>query len=79
MNANGNKTLKVGMKVRYSTVFGGGPSKVATVEGIELCQHEHEKDGEAVNEVSVTKLCRCVLSLSDEQWAYGTQVDEIVG
>ena len=78
MDANGNKTLKVGMKVRYRTMFGGGPSKVATVESIELCKHEHEKDGESVNEVSVNKLFRCVLSLSDEQWAYGTQVDAIV-
>ena len=78
MNANGHNTLKVGMKVRYRGCFGGGPSKVATVTDIELCKHEHEKDGETVNEVPVSKLCRCVLSLSDEHWAYGTQVDAIV-
>jgi hypothetical protein len=78
MNANGQQKLRVGMKVRYRTCFGGGPSKVATVESIELCKGAHQKEGIETDEVWVKDVYRCVLGLSDEHWAYGEQVDAIL-
>lgn len=79
MRTNGNNTLKVGMKVIYRGAWGTAAPKEVTVEFIELCENEHEKYGIPVDEVPVKDIEKCCLSLSDEHWAYGYQVTEIIG
>jgi hypothetical protein len=49
------------------------------VEYIELCEDEHEKYGEPVDEVAVQDIKRCCIDLSDGHWAYGYQITEIIG
>lgn len=78
MITNGNKIVKVGQEVKYRGCFGSGPITSAKIEGMELCEDEHEKYGEPVDEVFVGDLSRCCLDLSDGHWAYGYQVVEIL-
>lgn len=70
--------LKVGMEVRYRPCFGRGEPKVATVEGIELCD-DGEKYGIELDKIPAMRISECTLTLDDGNWAYGTQVDEILG
>ena len=70
--------VKVGTKVLYRGSFGTGPKKEATIIGIELCEREHEKYGEPVEEVCAIDLPRCCVDLSDGHWAYGYQVTDII-
>ena len=79
MKTNGNTTLKVGMSVIYRTSFGCGERAEAKVESIELCECEHEKYGEPMEEVPVEDVRRCCLDLNDGHWAYGYQITEILG
>ena len=79
LKTNGHKTVKVGMKVGYRGCFGSGPYEEVTIEGIELCEDEHEKYGEIVDEVDANDLYRCCLDLDNGHWAYGYQVERIIG
>lgn len=79
MKTNGKEFVKVGMKVKYRGSFGHGPIEEVTIEGIELCESEHEKYGIPTDEVWVKDLNRCCLDLDNGHWAYGYQVVEIIG
>lgn len=79
MRTNGHNTLKVGMNVVYRGSWGQDAPKETTVEYIELCEREHEKYGEPVDEVAVQDISRCCIDLSDGRWAYGYQITEIIG
>ena len=79
MRTNGHTTLKKGMKVIYRGSWGTDAPKETTVEYIELCEDEHEKYGEPVDEVAVEDIKRCCVDLSDGHWAYGYQITEIIG
>jgi len=79
MRTNGNKIVKIGTKVRYRSAFGFGNDVEATIVDIELCDHQHQKYGEIVSEVDVDNLYRCSITLDNGHWAYGYQVDEIIG
>ena len=79
MRTNGNKTLKTGMAVMYRPCFGMDAPKRAVVLSMELCEDEHEKYGEPVDEVPADDVYRCCIVLDDEHWAYGYQVTEIIG
>lgn len=78
MITNGHKIVKVGQKVKYRGDFGSGHVEVVKLEGIELCEDEHEKYGEPVDEVDVKDLYRCCVSLDNGHWAYGYQIVEIL-
>ena len=78
MITNGHKTAKVGQKVKYRGDFGHGPIEVVRLEEIELCEDEHEKYGELVDEVDVRDLNRCCVTLDNGHWAYGYQIVEIL-
>ena len=78
MITNGHKTAKVGQEVKYRGDFGHGPIEVVKLEEIELCENEHEKYGEPVDEVDVKDLYRCCVSLDNGHWAYGYQIVEIL-
>ena len=79
MKTNGNNTLRIGMTVIYCGGFGSLPPKPAVVKAIDLCEDEHEKYGEEVEEVAVQDIRRCCLILDDNHWCYGYQIEEIVG
>jgi hypothetical protein len=79
MNANGNKTIKVGMTVIYRGSWGHDAPKQAKVESIELCPCEHCKYGDNVQEADIADIRRCVMDLSDGHWCYGYQIDEVKG
>lgn len=79
MKTNGHTTLKTGMKVIYRGCWGQDAPKETTVNYIELCEGEHEKYGEPVDEVTVQDIKRCCVDLSDGHWAYGYQITEIIG
>lgn len=79
MKTNGFSIVKVGMKVVYRGSWGTGPRATAEILDMELCESEHEKYGEPVSEVSIKDLRRCCLDLSDNHWAYGYQIEEIIG
>lgn len=79
MRTNGHNTLKVGMKVIYRGCWGMDAPKETIVEDIELCEQEHEKYGELVDEVPVEDIKRCCVDLADGHWAYGYQITEIIG
>lgn len=67
-------SLKVGDKVVYSGNFGRGIPKETTISSIELCEDEHEKYGEFVDEMTKDNYERCCLSLADGHWCYGYQI-----
>ena len=79
MKTNGNIIVKTGMKVKYRGSWGTGPLTTAKIIGIELCESEHEKYGEPVSAVYAKDLRRCCVDLSDNHWAYGYQIEEILG
>ena len=79
MKTNGHQTMKTGMKVVYRGCWGQDAPKEAIVESMELCEHEHEKYGEPVDEVPAEDVKRCCVCLSDGHWAYGYQITEIIG
>ena len=79
MKYNEGDILKVGMTVIYRGSWGYDSPKYAVVTGIELCEQEHEKYGEQVDEVTASEVYRCCIDLNDGHWAYGYQVDKIVG
>ena len=79
MKTNGINIVKVGMQVNYRGSWGTGPLKTATIIGIELCESEHEKYGIATEQVYAKDLRRCCVDLSDNHWAYGYQIEEILG
>ena len=79
MKANGHTTLKIGMKVIYRGSWGYDAPSETTVEYIELCDMEGCKYGEPVDEVSVEDVHRCCVDLTNGHWAYGYQIDEIIG
>lgn len=79
MKTNGYLYAMVGMRVKYRTNFGKGNSVVATIERIELCKDEHCKDGMEVSEVLASELHRCCIDLDNGFWAYGYQVEELIG
>lgn len=79
LKTNGHDTIKVGMKVIYRGNFGFGPEEEVTIEYIELCDCEHAKYGEPVNEVRAEDLHRCCVDLDNGHWAYGYQITEILG
>ena len=79
LKTNGHNLVKVGMKVMYRGAFGFGMPMETTLDGIELCESEHEKYGYPVNEVRAEDLYRCCVDLSDGHWAYGYQITEILG
>jgi hypothetical protein len=74
MNANGNKTIKVGMEIYYRPSWGMDAPKISKVISIELCENENEKYGVSVEEVPVENVNLCVFDLSDGHWCYGWQV-----
>ena len=67
-------SLKVGDKVMYRGTFGRGVAKETTIESIELCEDEHEKYGEMVDEMTKADYERCCVSLADGHWCYGYQI-----
>lgn len=79
MKTNGYLYAMVGMRVKYRTNFGKGNSAIATIERIELCKGEHCKDGMEVSEVLASELHRCCVDLSNGFWAYGYQIEELIG
>ena len=79
LKMNGNDKVKVGMRVDYRQNFGHGPYREAVIETIEICDEEHEKYGEPVDEVSPEELGKCAITLSDGRWCYGYQIDEVFG
>ena len=79
MRTNGHKMLKTGMKVIYRGSWGTDAPKETTVEYSELCEQEHEKYGEPVDEGAVEDIKRCCVDLTDGHWAYGYQITEIIG
>ena len=79
MKTNGHNTIKVGMKVVYRGSWGVGARTKSKIIGMELCEGIHEKYGEEVDEVSVNDWERVVLDLADGHWAYGYQLEEIIG
>ena len=70
--------LRVGSKVLYRGAFGLGEPTVVTVTEIELCEGPHEKDGEPREEVDMTDVGRCCLTLDNGHWAYGEQVIKLL-
>ena len=79
MNTNGHKTIKVGMTVIYRGSWGYDAPEKVKIEGIELCDCEGCKYGEPVDEVPVEDVRRCTFDLDNGHWAYGFQIDEIIG
>lgn len=79
MKTNGHTTLKKGMSVIYRGSWGHDASKETTIESIELCESEDEKYGELVDEVLVEDIRRSVVDLADGHWAYGWQIEELIG
>lgn len=78
MKTNGCKTVKVGQEVVYRGSWGHDAPKTVTVECIELCECEHQKYGEVVNEADVVDIPRCCFDLSDGHWCYGYQIVELI-
>lgn len=79
LKTNGHKIVKVGMRVMWRGSWGQDEPKEVGIESIELCDCEHCKYGELVNEVAVEDLRRCCLDLDNNHWAYGYQIIEIIG
>lgn len=79
MKTNGHTTLKKGMKVIYRGSWGHDAPKETTVEYIELCDCEDCKYGDEVDEVLVEDIHRSVVDLADGHWAYGWQIEELIG
>lgn len=70
-------TLKVGDKVHHRGAFGTAPSKIVTVEGIEVTNGG--KDGNPVDEIEWSKVTgrNVVVDLSSGEWAYANQISQI--
>lgn len=79
MKTNGHTTLKKGMSVIYRGSWGHDAPKETTVEYIELCPIENCKYGDEVDEVLVEDIRRSVVDLADGHWAYGWQIEELIG
>lgn len=79
LKKNGHEIVKVGTKVMYRGEWGYGPLEQVTIERIELCECEGCKYGDEVSEVSADDLYRCCVDLDNEHWAYGYQIEEIIG
>lgn len=79
LKTNGHETLKVGMAVIYRPSWGYDAPVEVKVEYIELCDMEGCKYGEPVEEVSAEDVYRCCVDLDNGHWAYGFQIDEIIG
>lgn len=73
-----NKIVKVGMKVKYHGSFGYGPAEVVRILQMEYCP-DGDKYGEEITEIPFDQLHLCTLILSNKHWAYGNQVEEIIG
>jgi len=69
--------LKIGDYVMWSGAWGSQSPKRVRVIGIELCEAPRQKYGMPINEVSWHEVNRCVFSLSNGHWAYGTQIDPL--
>lgn len=69
------KTLKVNDKVIYRGRWGHDKPKQTTIESIELCKAEGEKYGTPIDSMTSRNYRKCVLSLADNHWCYGYQVD----
>lgn len=70
-------TIKIGDRILYRPDFGGGVQTEAEVTGIEVCEYG-EKYGEPVDEYTGDPE-RLTLDLDNGHWAYGEQVDEVLG
>ena len=79
VRANGHKTLKVGMAVIYRPSWGYDAPVEVKVENIELCDCPGCKYGDIVDEVAVEDVERSTFDLDNGHWAYGFQIDEIIG
>ena len=66
--------LTVGDTIHYR--MWSGEIVTAQVLGIELCK-EGEKSGRSVNSANLDSHRNIVLDLSNNHWAYGTQVQQI--
>lgn len=76
---NGHNLVKVGMKVKYRGAWGFDPEKEATIVSIDLCDCEGAKYGDPVDEILVDEVRRGNFTFSDNHWAYGYQITEILG
>lgn len=79
MKTNGHKTLKKGMSVIYRPSWGHDAPVKVKVEYIELCDCEDAKYGVPVDEVAIEDIRRSTFDLDNGHWAYGFQIDEILG
>lgn len=79
LRTNGINTVKIGTRVRWRGCFGSDPAREAVIDSIDLCEHEHEKEGESVDEVDASDLYRCCVGLTNGHWAYGYQITELLG
>lgn len=72
------EVIKNGMKVVYRGSWGNDAPKETTIVGIELCK-DGEKYGEIVEEVPADAINKCVFDLADGHWAYGWQIEKVLG
>jgi len=70
-------TIKTGELVIWRGAWGTEAPRNAVVSRIELCEYERDRGGIEVPEVYVDLLPRCVFSLTNGHWAYGSQIEKI--
>lgn len=70
-------TIKIGDTVNWRGAWGAQQAQAAIITDIELCEAPRMKYGKPVKSVAVEDKDRCIFSLSNGHWAYGTQVSTI--
>ena len=72
------KKLKIGDTVLWRGGFGSEPSKLAKVQGIEICKIG-KKEGRPVKSVdwNTVKTGNVIVDLDNGHWAYGRQISEV--
>ena len=72
------EVIKIGTKVIYKGSWGTDPEKVATIEGMQICEEEGDKYGIDTDEIPWEMKNYGVSDLSDGHWCYGYQLVRIV-
>ena len=70
-----SNTLKVGDKVMWRGAWALDAPQEATVVGIDLCKSSEDKYGDSVKEVDWRYQHRIVVTLDNNHWAYGYQIE----
>lgn len=69
--------LEIGDKVMWRGCWGRDKPQVAYLRGFELCEKVGDKYGIPMSKIYKKDLNRCVVTLDNGHWAYGTQIDLI--